>query len=131
MFELHPPFRFSFKLNPDGSMQTDERYREILRLYDMLSADGIPCVLQKRLDGWHLEYPCRFTVDGERVCSVIENFGSYGHEADRLEIMGLLTADEGDEDDVCGWLTAEDVYLRIVSHYQNTQEATRGEKENQ
>lgn len=118
------------RIGPDGKMLTDDRYREILRLYNMLAADGIPVVLQKKYDGWQLEYPCRYT-EGERACSVVENFGSYGHEDDRLEIMGLLTDEEEENDSVRGWLTAEDVYLRIVSHHMNTQEANRVEKENQ
>jgi hypothetical protein len=126
MFDFYLP-----RIGPDGKYRTDDRYREILRLYDMLSADGIPCVLQKRLDGWHLEYPCCFTTNGDRVCSVVENFGSYGSEQDLLEIMGLLTAEEEENDSVLGWLTADDVYLRIVSHYQKTQEAARVEKEEQ
>lgn len=98
--------------------------------YDMLTADNVPHSFRKLYDGWQVSYPCHMT-NGERVCSAIETRTSYGHKDDLLEIMGLLTADEEENDSVCGWLTADDVYLRIVSHYQNTQEAARVEKEEQ
>ena len=51
--------------------------------------------------------------DGDRMISVIEGWGTYGVEDDLLEIMGLLTPEEGECDSVCGWLTADDVFSRI------------------
>ena len=56
---------------------------------------------------------CVYDVQGERVISVIEGHGTYGAEDDLLEIMGLLTEEEKD-DSVVGWLTAENVFERIM-----------------
>lgn len=90
-------------------------YREILRLSEMLTRAHITHVLEHVYDGWHLIYGTEYGT----VCSVIEHRLSYGQEADRLEIMGLLTEDElkifGD---VVGWLTAEDVFERIKAHHE-------------
>lgn len=129
MFE--PLFeRFMANFLPDGSMKTSESYQEIIRLHDMLTADNVPHTFRKLHDGWQVSYPCHW-AEGERVCSAVQHRISYGHENDLLEIMGLLTAEEEEDDNVLGWLTADDVYLRIISHYQNTQEAARVEKEEQ
>lgn len=60
-----------------------------------------------------------YKEDGERLISVIEGYGSYGYgyyagfEMDLLEIQGLLTPEERKQNDVAGWLTAEDVFDRI------------------
>ena len=56
----------------------------------------------------------------KRVCSVIQGYGTYGSEDNKLEIMGLLNPDEdgGNPDSVKGWLTAEDVFSRISKHWQ-------------
>lgn len=116
-----------FALNPEGSRKTNPDYQEIFRLRAMLEADHIPFMMTNLYDGWKIGYPAVSWL-GEEVCSVVEHGITYGHDADLLEIMGLTT---DEEDEVRGWLTAEDVYLRIVSHYQNTQEASRVEKENQ
>ena len=39
-----------------------------------------------------------------------EHDGSYGRTDDKLELMGLLTKEESECDEVEGWLTAEDVF---------------------
>ena len=59
----------------------------------------------------------KFDMDGSRIISVVEGIGSYGREADKLEIMGLLTPEEAERDSVAGWLTADDVFRRIQKHY--------------
>ena len=51
-----------------------------------------------------------YRPDGERLVSAIEGYGTYGVDADRIEIMGLTSEEEGS---VCGWLTAEQVFARI------------------
>ena len=53
----------------------------------------------------------------EAVCSAIQNAGSYGNEKDLIEICGLLTDEELEEDSVKGYLTAEDVFNRIKEHW--------------
>ena len=111
------------------SMPLNPRYHEIIRLHDMLTAVNVPHTFERQFDGWQVSYP-RSIWDGERVCSAIEHRGSYGHEDDKLEIMGLLTdVEEKIFGPVMGWLTADDVYLRICQHYACTsQEASRVEK---
>lgn len=58
---------------------------------------------------WHINYPNR----EKRIISVIEGIGTYGEADDKLEIMGGLTEEEAENDDVAGWLTAENVFERI------------------
>ena len=97
-------------------MRLNLAYREILRLADMLTHAGIVFVMERLYDGWALVYGT--LADGE-VCSVIEHWVSYGHEADRLEIMGLLTeAEHKIVGDAVGWLTADDVFERIKAHHE-------------
>lgn len=90
-------------------------YTEILRLSEMLTRAGIGHVVETLFDGWHIVYG----TEHGTVCSVIEHRFSYGQEADRLEIKGLLDEHElvifGD---VVGWLTAEDVFERIKAHHE-------------
>lgn len=98
---------------PDGSMKLNESYQEILRLDQILFDAGIPHELVRVLDGWQLWYPSKKEV----VADVIQHFGSYGHDDNLLEIMGLLTPEEEEHDSVLGYLTAMEVYERIVKHY--------------
>lgn len=49
------------------------------------------------------------------VCDVICHKFSYGGTKGLLEIMGLTD----NEDDVEGWLTADEVFSRIYIHYMN------------
>lgn len=90
-----------------------ERYNQILVLKKKLECEGIPFDFEEMFGGYHILYPNKEDV----VCSVIEHDGSYGNDADLLEIMGL-TADE----DVEGYLTAEDVFNRIAKHYNSLQD---------
>ena len=60
------------------------------------------------------------------VCSVVEHRYSYGNYDDRLEMMGLLTEEEAKIDSVVGWLTAEDVFLRIGEHWAEHKEEMNG-----
>ena len=102
----------------NGKYITDPRYKEILRLAKLLSESGIPHVLKKFLDGYQVIYPSEDKM--ERVADAIEHFGSYGNHNDLLEIMGLLTPEEEEQDCVAGSLTAEDVFERMRSHYLST-----------
>ena len=67
-----------------------------------------------------------YSSEGKIICSVVEFNGSYGASDDLLEIMGLMTEKEKQEteDDVLGWLTAEDVFNRIKSHRDSVQRET-------
>ena len=50
-------------------------------------------------------------------CDVICHQFSYGGDEGLLEIMGLLTDEEAEYDDVVGYLTADDVFSRIIRDY--------------
>ena len=91
----------------------NHEYREILRLEKMLANAGIPFEITQFLDGWQICYP----EFNERVVSVIEHMGSYGHKEDLLEIMGLLTKEEEEYDSVKGYLSADNVFSRIRYHW--------------
>lgn len=100
--------------NQEGSYKTDENYKEILKLNEMLNEKGIPHTLENFLDGWQVIYPKN---GKEKVMDAVEHFGSYGNKEDRLEIMGLLTEEELENDDVLGFLTAKEVFERIEKHW--------------
>ena len=93
----------------------NKNYKEILKLKEMLEEAKIPFYFRdNHFDGYQLCYPDR---GEERVCSIVEFEGSYGSHSDLLEIMGLLTESEKVDDEVVGYLTAEEVYNRIERHY--------------
>lgn len=94
-------------------------YKEIFRLREMLKKAKIPFEFVSIFDGYQICYPECSNSDENifRVCSVVEHEGSYGHEKDMLEIMGLLPDEGVEHDSVEGWLTAEDVFMRIEAHY--------------
>lgn len=52
----------------------------------------------------------------EQYLSVICGLGTYGAEEGLLEIMGLLTEEEQENDDVVGYLTAAEVLERILAY---------------
>ena len=90
-------------------------YDEIIKLHKLLNDANIPNTLQPQFDGWQIIYSC----DGKkRIADVIEHRGSYGADENLLEIMGLLTEDEKADDDVLGYLTAENVFERIYKHWE-------------
>ena len=99
-----------------GSWRTNPKYKEILKLDQMLTEANIPHTLSRAFDGWQVCYPNERKTE-ECIMDAIEHFGSYGHENDELEIMGLLTPKEEEDDSVLGYLTAEDVFERIRKHH--------------
>ena len=74
--------------------------------------------------GWQIIV---YKKDGERLISAIEGYGTYGYgsyfdeeeDGDLIEIMGLLTPEEAEHNSVAGWLTAEEVFRRIVEAVSN------------
>ena len=117
-----------------------KKYKEIFKLKKMLEDAGIPFswnegwgydeeklkelrkvapVAPDLVEHYQICYP---VFDSEhRWISVIEGFGTFGAEKDRLEIMGGFTPWEryeyGDEP-VMGGLTARNVYQRIKNHWE-------------
>lgn len=102
-------------------------YKEIFKLKTMLDTAGIDYEFYDRshkintpLTFGNGEYP-HFQIivykDKEktkRLISVVEGFGTYGVDEDKLEIMGCLTEEEEKYDCVLGYQTAEDVLKRII-----------------
>ena len=98
-----------------GNYIPDDRYREILRLDAMLTAQGVPHTCLRFRDGWQVCLPgpgpvCRMDA--------IEHFGSYGAGEDRLE---LLDRDEAEEPE--GFLTAEEACARMEARWADMQRA--------
>lgn len=91
---------------------------EMTTLIDRLTSANIPFVVEEDFFGaTHVMYPGNWADGCE--CSVVCNDMSYGHENELLEIMGLLDEEESEYDDVIGWLTAENVFARIYTHFMN------------
>ena len=91
------------------------RYKEVLRLRDMLKEAGIPHKFTYGfMNGAQIKYPEKDNF----VCSAIEHDGSYGALDDKIEIMGLLTDEEAEYDSVADGLTAEEVFARIQAHWE-------------
>ena len=108
--------RYEYRIKPS------EKYNEIFKLKSMLEENQIPfewIVHNDLRNGYQICYPEK---DEKRVCSVIEHSFSYGNEKDLLEIQGLLTEKEEECDSVLGNLTADDVFQRILSHWEGTKE---------
>lgn len=89
-------------------------YTAILKLRSLLDIMDVPYQFKKLYNGFQLCYP----ESGKgSICSVIEHDGSYGHESNLLEIMGLLTEEESAFDEVKGYLQPEEVFLRIMTDW--------------
>ena len=90
-------------------------YQEIKNLANKLVEKGIDFSFEKYEDGYEIKLTRRVSyAKTEVIASITEWDGSYGSEADQLEIWGdLLTAGEKDNDSVLGNLSADDVLVRI------------------
>lgn len=98
---------------------TNDKYKEILVLDEMLKEAYIPHTMEPMFGGYHICYPTKENT----VCSAIEHSGSYGRNEDKIEIMGLLTDEEQSFDDVVGGLSAKEVFERIKKHYKESEVA--------
>lgn len=100
------------------------KYTEILVLKDMLEKEGIPFEFKRDFyDGYRLRYPAHMGC----VCSVIQHKYSYGNFQNLLEIAGLLTKEEAVRDSVLGFLTAEEVFMRIKEHWNRRADDGKGD----
>ena len=105
------------KCDLDG-LPADEEYLEIHKLREMLVAAQISHVFKRLFDGWQVCYP-EDRQSENCVCDAVQHFGSYGSEDDRLELMGLLNEQEEEEyGGVLGYLTAQEVFERIKTHWE-------------
>ena len=91
---------------------------EMVTLIDKLNSAKIPFVteIDDSFGALHVMYPEDW--NGNCKCSVICHEYSYGGREGLLEIMGLV--DDDIEDDVQGYLTANDVFARIYTDYINS-----------
>ena len=96
----------------------ENKYTEIFKLKSMLEESNIPFEFNIREFGLDKLYQICYPKDGyRRKCSVIQGNGTYGGEEDLLEIMGLLTDVEEENDSVLGYLTVENVFDRIEKDF--------------
>lgn len=107
---------------PDAEhFSPNDKYKEIIRLHEMLEENDIPHVIRRWLGGWMVCYPVARPLEN-CVMDAIEIPGSYGASEDKLEIQGLLTPWEYAHDSVAGYLTAENVFKRIKKHWEENHE---------
>ena len=95
---------------------------EIKRLHEMLKEANIPHTFTDDMFKDWIMYPSYQIViekDGTRLCDAIYHCGSYGYWKGLLEIMGGLTKDEREIDEVLGHLTADEVFKRFKYCYEN------------
>ena len=78
----------------------NNNYKSILKLDRKLTCQNIPHELVRLFDGWQICYP----NESNKIFDVIEHYGSYGHETDRMEAYGYGI------DDVKGYLDADEVF---------------------
>jgi len=98
-------------------MERLTRYGEIFKLKTMLENAGIPFEFLDRqfsgFESWQICVPADKPTEN-RIVSVVQGYGTYGNEHDLLEIMGLLIDEERKSDSVIGYLTAQEVFDRIM-----------------
>ena len=83
--------------------------KEINKLTNLLDNAGIPYEMEELYGGWLLCYPTKENRESDVICHGF----SYGHEEGLLEMMGLT-----EDDDVQGYMTAEEVFEVWNKHYQ-------------
>ena len=88
---------------------------EMITLIDKLQSAHIPHEVKEDIFGnpqiWYPSFE-------NAKCDVICHSYSYGGNEGLLEIMGLV--DDDIDDDVQGWLTANNVFARIYTDYINS-----------
>ena len=96
--------------------------KEIIRLHEMLNEANIPHTFTDDMFKNLIMYPSYQIIiykNGKRLCDAIFHYGSYGYHNGLLEIMGGLTEEEREIDEVLGHLTANEVFKRFKYCYEN------------
>lgn len=112
-------------------------YKEILKLKaklekakipfeftdDMFNTKSIPIQTREKIkDLIKDQYPAYSIViikNGIILCDAVEHTASYGNKSDKIEIAGALTAEEKENDEVLGYLTANEVFKRFKYCYKH------------
>lgn len=98
----------------------ETKYTEIFKLKEKLDAIDLEYEFHDHSIGLiqHEHYQIvLLDEEGNRIVSIVQGSGTYGSYDNKLEIMGLLTPEEEECDSVVGWLSAEEVYERIMNYY--------------
>ena len=85
----------------------------LTELRRLLNEAGIPYEDNSELLSVSIMDRVWYRRDRNVICSAVWGMGSYGYEDGLIEIMGLLTDEEREKDDVVGYLTPEEVFRRI------------------
>lgn len=105
-------------------------HKEIKKLHKLLTEEGIPHDFAPHdAGGYRISYfgnkdipEAKYDIYHshilEAICSAIETPKSLGNEEDKIEISGLLSSEERDHDFILGYLTAENVFERIKTHWE-------------
>ena len=88
-------------------------YTAIFELQKKLEQANIPHVFEDHSFDTFTHFQIVCPNNAMRYISVVQGTGTYGGPENKLEIMGLLTPEEATQDEVVGYLTAEDVFTRI------------------
>lgn len=89
---------------------------ELLKLIKLLAKANIPFeIFPFTIGDYNTTYQVCYPNKQDCICDAICHKYSYGYEQGLLEIMGLGKLPE---DDVEGWLTAEEVFKRIQKDFQ-------------
>jgi len=103
----------------------DTKYTEIFKLKEKLDTIGLEHEFNDHSNTL-VEYEHYQIVlldeKSNRIVSVVQGNYTYGSDDNKLEIMGLLTPEEEEYDSVVGWLSADEVYERIMNYYGNREE---------
>ena len=87
---------------------------EMTKLASLLDNAKIPYEV---VSCWGTPQIC-YPTSKERICDAVCHKWSYGNEEGLLEIMGLVDEEEVG-DTVQGYMTAEQVFVKIATHFIN------------
>lgn len=81
---------------------------EMSKLAQYLVVMGVPFTFNRHRNGLQIVVKTQ-NMDWDAICNDL----SYGHEVGLLEIMGSIVSKEIVDDEVEGWLTAEEIAIRV------------------